>query len=254
MIELTGINKAYGGRAAVQNLNLKINAGEVFGFLGPNGAGKSTTLRMIVGLTLPDSGSIRLNGIDPVADALSAKRIVGYIPDRPFLYDKLTATEFLRFIGGLYHMEAGDLAKRSQELLHLFKLGDRESDLVASFSHGMKQRLIMAAALLHRPKILVVDEPMVGLDPQGARLVKNIFRSAAHDHGMAVFISTHSLDTAEEVCDRVGILLEGQLKTEGRVTDLRNTVAGDTDLESIFLRLTGGVEETEATDEALGLL
>ncbi|MAO83396.1 MAG: ABC transporter [Myxococcales bacterium] len=254
MIEMTNIQKAYGGRLAVRNLNLNIAAGEVYGFLGPNGAGKSTTLRMIVGLTLPDSGTIRLNGIDPTVDGMNTKRIVGFIPDRPFLYDKLTAVEFLRFIGGLYQMESGDLGKRSSELLELFKLSDRHHELVASFSHGMKQRLIMAAALLHRPKILVVDEPMVGLDPQGARLVKNIFRSAAHDHGMAVFMSTHSLDTAEEVCDRVGILLEGQLQTEGRVEDLRNTVAGDTDLESIFLRLTGGVDGTEATEEALGLL
>ena len=251
MICFEQVSKHYGDRVAVDHLDLEIRAGEVFAFLGPNGAGKTSTLKMLMGLTPMSAGRITVGGQDITEHPLQVRQILGYIPDRPFLYDLLTATEFLEFIGGLYGMERGDIARRATEMLELFRLADRHQELVQSFSHGMKQRLVMAGAFLHRPKVLVVDEPMVGLDPQGSRLVKEIFKSAAHDQGMAVFLSTHSLETAEEVCDRVGILLGGRLVATGAVSELRDTVAGDENLESIFLRITGG--ETSQREVAIAL-
>lgn len=251
MIHFKNVSKRYGDRLAVDRLELEIQAGEVFGFLGPNGAGKTSTLKMLVGLTPISEGQITVAGNCTTEQSLKVRQILGYIPDRPFLYDLLTAEEFLEFVGKLYGMGGGDLRKRSGEMLELFRLDDRGSELVKSFSHGMKQRLVMAGAFLHRPKVLVVDEPMVGLDPQGSRLVKEIFKSAAHDQGMAVFLSTHSLETAEEVCDRVGILLEGKLVATGAVNELRDQVSGDESLESIFLRITGG--RTEEADVRLAL-
>jgi ABC-2 type transport system ATP-binding protein len=254
MIEFKNVGKRFGDRVAVDRLSLTVHPGEVVGFLGPNGAGKSTSLKMLVGLLPMDSGNITVCGMDTVNESLAVRQLIGYIPDRPFVYDKLTALEFLHFIGELYHMKPGDLRQRAPDMLRLFGLADRGDELIASFSHGMKQRLVMAAALLHRPKVLVVDEPMVGLDPQGAKLVKAVFRAAAHEHGMAVFLSTHSLDTAEEVCDRVGIILEGKLTALGAVGDLRDKVAGDHDLESIFLRITGAGDQSAAAQAALGLI
>jgi ABC-2 type transport system ATP-binding protein len=254
MIHFNNVSKNYGDRVAVNQLNLDIQAGEVFGFLGPNGAGKTSTLKMLMGLTPITQGTITVDGKRTTEAPLEVRQILGYIPDRPFLYDLLTAQEFLNFVGGLYGMQADDLAKRGPEMLNLFRLGDRADELVGSFSHGMKQRLVMAGAFLHRPKALVVDEPMVGLDPQGSRLVKEIFKSAAHDQGMAVFLSTHSLETAEEVCDRVGILSGGNLVATGAVAELRDTVAGDDNLESIFLRITGGTTSDEEVALALDKL
>jgi ABC-2 type transport system ATP-binding protein len=254
MIRFEQVTKRYAERIAVDCLDLEIRAGEVFGFLGPNGAGKTSTLKMLMGLTPMSSGKIFVADQDITEHPLEVRQILGFIPDRPFLYDLLTAGEFLEFIGGLYGMERVDLARRLGEMLELFRLADRREELVQSFSHGMKQRLVMAGAFLHRPKVLVVDEPMVGLDPQGSRLVKEIFKSAAHDQGMAVFLSTHSLETAEEVCDRVGILLDGKLAATGAVSELRDTVAGDEDLESIFLRITGGGTSEREVAIALDLL
>jgi ABC-2 type transport system ATP-binding protein len=254
MIEFKNVSKRFGARVAVDRLSLTVNPGEVVGFLGPNGAGKSTSLKMLVGLLPIDSGSISVCGLNNVTDSIAVRQLIGYIPDRPFVYDKLTALEFLHFVGELYHMDEGDRRQRSPDMLRLFGLADRGDELIASFSHGMKQRLVMAAALLHRPKVLVVDEPMVGLDPQGAKLVKAVFRAAAHQHGMTVFLSTHSLDTAEEVCDRVGIILDGQLTAFGAVGELRDRVAGDHDLESIFLRITGAGDQSAAAEAVLGLI
>ena len=254
MISFDHVSKHYGDRTAVNDLNLEIKSGEVFGFLGPNGAGKTSTLKMLMGLTPISEGKITVSGMDITQSPLDVRQILGYIPDRPFLYDLLTAGEFLNFIGGLYGMSGSDLDRRGEQMLELFKLDDRRHELVQSFSHGMKQRLVMAGAFLHRPQVLVVDEPMVGLDPQGSRLIKEIFKSAAHDQGMAVFLSTHSLETAEEVCDRVGILLQGELVATGAVDELRDTVAGDENLESIFLRITGGETSDQEVAIALDLL
>jgi ABC-2 type transport system ATP-binding protein len=242
MIRTEGLTKKYGKLVAVDQLNLEVRRGEIYGFLGPNGAGKTTTIKMLVGMLQPTAGRIFINGGDALADPIAAKAVCGYIPDRPYLYDKLTANEFLQFVGGLYDMPKGEVAQFGKELLELFELSAWAGELVENFSHGMKQRLIMSAALLHRPKALIVDEPMVGLDPKGARLVKRIFRQLARN-GRTIFMSTHTLEIAEEVCDRLAIINRGVIIAEGTMGEIRraNQAEGGR-LESIFLELTGGEE------------
>jgi ABC-2 type transport system ATP-binding protein len=240
MIKLINLTKLYGKLIAVNGINLEVTRGEVFGFLGPNGAGKTTTIKMMAGLLQPTSGSAFIGGYDVQEDPLKAKFITGFIPDRPFLYEKLTAREFMHFIAKLYDME--DQKKRISELLDLFGLNEWSDELVENFSHGMKQRLVMASALLHRPQVLVVDEPMVGLDPRGARLVKDIFKDLA-SKGMTVFMSTHTLEIVENMCTRVAIINKGEIIAEGSVEDLgRMARMPNSHLEQIFLRLTGGDE------------
>jgi ABC-2 type transport system ATP-binding protein len=243
MIKIVNLVKKYGGLTAVNGINLTVAPGEIFGFLGPNGAGKTTTIRMLAGLLQPTSGGVFIGGFDVQADPLRAKAVTGFIPDRPFLYEKLTAHEFMRFVADLYELEAGSDA-RIAELIDLFGLSEWKDELIENFSHGMKQRLVMASALLHRPRVLVVDEPMVGLDPRGARLVKNIFRDLAKD-GVAVFMSTHTLELVEQTCTRVAIINKGEIIAEGGMEDLgRAALLPDSRLEPVFLRLTGG-DETE---------
>ena len=239
MIHLEGISKRFGSFYAVKDLSLHVAPGEVFGFLGPNGAGKTTTMKMLVGLIRPTAGKVAVDGIDVVADPIRARQIIGYIPDRPYLYEKLTAREFLTFTAGIYGMEVRAQAKRADELLELFGLGQWAGELIETYSHGMKQRLTMAAAVLHRPRLLVVDEPMVGLDPWGARLVKQVFRDLCDDDDLAVLLSTHTLDVAEEVCDRIAIIHRSKIVAIGTMDELR--VEADrpgSDLEEIFLRIT----------------
>ncbi|OGW52613.1 MAG: ABC transporter [Nitrospirae bacterium RBG_19FT_COMBO_55_12] len=234
------LTKIYGKLVAVDGVNLDVARGEIFGFLGPNGAGKTTTIKMMAGLLQPSNGSAIIGGYDVQKDPLQAKSITGFIPDRPFLYEKLTAVEYLHFVAGLFEM--GDPKKRIEELLALFGLNDWANELVENFSHGMKQRLVMAAALLHEPKVLVVDEPMVGLDPRGARLVKDIFKDLA-SRGVTVFMSTHTLEIVEQMCTRVAIINRGKIIAEGSVEDLgRMARMPESHLEPIFLRLTGGDE------------
>ena len=242
MIRLDRVEKRYGSFQALRPLDLEVEDGEVFGFLGPNGAGKTTTIRMLAGVLVPTSGTIHIDGIDIVADPVQSKRRVGYIPDRPYLYDKLTAREFLQFVGGMYGMQPAETRARGDALLADHDLLGRADELVEAYSHGMKQRLVLSAALLHQPRLLIVDEPMVGLDPHGARRIKDRFREVA-DSGRTVFLSTHSLDTAQEVCDRVGILFKGRLVALGRVDELLSG-RGSTDLEQVFLQITQ--EETDA--------
>ena len=239
MIELEGLNKRFGSFWAVRDLSLKVRPGEVFGFLGPNGAGKTTTIRMITGLMKPTSGKILLDGKDVFREPEEAKAILGYIPDRPYLYEKLTGGEFLEFIAGLHRLGKEDgWEKRSQELLGYFDLLPWRRELIESYSHGMRQRLIITAALLHRPKVLIVDEPVVGLDPRGVRLVKNLFRGLAKD-GTTLFLSTHILGIAEDLCPRIGIIHEGQLVALGSVSELREQAQSrDERLEPIFMKLT----------------
>ncbi|MBS1125928.1 MAG: drrA 3, partial [Nitrospirae bacterium] len=189
MIKLTNLTKVYGNLTAVKSIDLEVKAGEIFGFLGPNGAGKTTTIKMMAGLLQPTGGSVAIGGFDVQKEPLQAKAITGFIPDRPYLYEKLTAGEFMRFVAELYTMPTAD--GRINELLGLFGLTDWAGELVENFSHGMKQRLVMASSLLHRPKVLVVDEPMVGLDPRGARLVKDLFKDLA-SQGVTIFMSTHT--------------------------------------------------------------
>jgi ABC-2 type transport system ATP-binding protein len=240
MIKLTDLTKLYGKLVAVNGINLEVNRGEVFGFLGPNGAGKTTTIKMMAGLLQPTSGSASIGGYDVQKEPLKAKFITGFIPDRPFLYEKLTAKEFMHFIAKLYGME--DENERISELLDLFGLNEWAHELVENFSHGMKQRLVMASALLHKPQVLVVDEPMVGLDPRGARLVKDIFKDLA-SKGVTVFMSTHTLEIVEKMCTRVAIINKGEIIAEGSVGDLgRMARMPNSHLEQIFLRLTGGDE------------
>ena len=251
MIAVQDLVKHYGPFTAVDGVCLNVAAGEIHGFIGPNGAGKTTTLRIIAGLLKPSAGRILVNGHDLARSPEAAKASLGFIPDRPFIYDKLTAGEFLRFHGGLYGLNghAGDeIGRRVREMLELFELARWEHELVESFSHGMKQRLVMSAAFLHRPKAVVVDEPMVGLDPRGARLIKDVFRRMSA-RGVAILMSTHTLEVAEEMCDSISIILKGRLIAKGTVDELR-TIAGGVDeqLTSVFLKLTGGSGLQEIDD------
>jgi ABC-2 type transport system ATP-binding protein len=251
MIELINLTKRYGTTLAVDNLNVHVPAGEIFGFLGPNGAGKTTTIRMMMGLLQPTTGKVILGGYDLARHGLEAKQMCGFVPDRPHMYEKLTGREFLDFVAGLYQVPAAVAAERRDQLLEMFDLTQWATELVESYSHGMKQRLVMAAALVHAPRLLIVDEPMVGLDPRGARLLKRTLRQLARS-GVTVFMSTHSLEVAEETCDRIGIINRGQLIAVGTVDELRrqaNCLAGggpsNAKLEAIFLTLTGGDDVVE---------
>lgn len=246
MIELLNLTKRYGQMLAVDTLNLTITPGEVFGFLGPNGAGKTTTIRMMMGLLQPTSGSVRLAGYDLAREGLAAKQLCGFVPDRPHVYEKLTGAEFLDFVAGLYHVEASQVGGRRDDLLEMFDLTQWATELVEGYSHGMKQRLVMAAALIHAPRLLIVDEPMVGMDPRGARLLKRTFRQLART-GTTVFMSTHSLEVAEETCDRIGIINHGQLIAVGTMDQLRRQAGShaSSKLEAIFLKLTGGEDVAE---------
>lgn len=214
--------------------------GTVFGLLGPNGAGKTTTIRMLAGVLTPTAGRILIDGVDLAADPVESKRRVGYIPDRPYLYDKLTAREFLRFVGRIYGMAPDVVATRTEQLLEENQLRDRGDELIEAYSHGMKQRLTMSAALLHEPRALIVDEPMVGLDPRGARLIKDVFRKMA-ERGVAILMSTHTLEVAEEMCDLISIILKGKIIAHGTVAEVRALAGGgDDELTNVFLKLTGG--------------
>jgi len=250
MIAIENLVKRYGQFTAVDGVSLEVTPGEIHGFLGPNGAGKTTTLRMIAGLLKPTSGRILVNGHDLAAEPEAAKMSLGFIPDRPFIYDKLTASEFLRFHAGLYGLEGSDVERRVRDMLELFDLAGREADLVESYSHGMKQRLVMCAAFLHQPRAVAVDEPMVGLDPRGARLIKNVFRTMS-ERGVAILMSTHTLEVAQEMCHRVSIIQQGRLIAQGTVNEVRALAGGTTDehLTSVFLKLTGG-SALQELDEA----
>ena len=248
MIRLSGVHKRYGDKEAVRNLSLHVPAGELFGFLGPNGAGKTTTIKMIAGLLQPTSGTISLAGHDLSREPVEAKAALGFIPDRPFLYEKLSATEFLRFVAGIYGFDGNGLEGSIHKLLTLVELSHVSAELIESFSHGMKQRLVMAAAFIHEPKVLVVDEPMVGLDPKGARLIKRVFREYCAN-GNTVFVSTHTPEVAQELCDRIGIIVNGELVECGTMDELRTRANTDEqDLEHIFLKLTGGEGFKEAQE------
>ena len=240
MIEVVDLVKKYGPFTAVNGVSLDVKPGEIHGFLGPNGAGKTTTIRMIAGLLKPTSGRVVINGHDLAKAPAPAKAGLGFIPDRPYLYEKLTASEFLRFHGGLYGMDENDAERRANELLELFELTRWKAELVESFSHGMKQRLVMCSAFLHRPRAVLVDEPMVGLDPRGARLIKEVFRTMSGE-GVAILMSTHTLEVAEEMCDRIAIILQGSIIAKGTVEELHGLAGGeDEELTPVFLRLTGG--------------
>ena len=240
MIAIYDLVKKYGTFTAVDGVTLEVARGEIHGFLGPNGAGKTTTIRMIAGLLKPTSGRILVNGHNLESEPERAKASLGFIPDRPFIYEKLTAGEFLRFHAGLYGLDGPAVSERVREMLELFELSRWEDELVESFSHGMKQRLVMCAAFLHRPEAVLVDEPMVGLDPRGARLIKDVFRRMS-ERGVAILMSTHTLEVAQEMCDRISIILKGKIIARGTVPELRAMAGNPADeLTSVFLKLTGG--------------
>jgi ABC-2 type transport system ATP-binding protein len=238
MIELRNIVKTYGPHTALHGLDLSVPAGQIFGFIGPNGAGKTTTIKIIGGIMAPTAGTVRIAGIDMARDPVAAKQCIGFIPDRPYLYEKLTGMEFLQFTADVYGVAPDVFQEKAFTLLEMFALADWGEELIESYSHGMKQRLIMCAALLHDPEVLVVDEPMVGLDPVAIRMVKNLFRELAAK-GIAVFMSTHTLAVAEDICDRIGIIHRGRLIAEGSLDELRQDIAGGApNLEAVFINLT----------------
>jgi ABC-2 type transport system ATP-binding protein len=250
LIEAERLVKRYGDKVAVDDVSFTVHSGEIFGFLGPNGAGKTTTIKMIVGLLKPTSGAARVAGYDVQRQPLEAKAASGYGPDEPNLYSKLSARELLRFVGDLYGLAPDLVSRRSEELLRLFDLGGAGDDLIDSYSHGMQQKTSLAAALLHDPKVLILDEPTVGLDPKSARLIKDILRQVA-DRGAAVMLSTHILEIAERMCDRIGIINQGRLVAVGTLDELRalgSAEAGGRSLEDIFLELTGGTEYAEIAE------
>jgi ABC-2 type transport system ATP-binding protein len=237
MIELIDVSKRYGARLAVDRLQLVVPRGELFAFLGPNGAGKTTTIKMLCGLLFPSAGTVRVGGFDLATHGDDARRLIAFVPDTPYLYEKLTGREFLRFIGELYGMPADDLARRQDEVIDLFRLDEFVDDLTEGYSHGMRQRTVFAAALLHRPQVLIVDEPTVGLDPKSIRLLKDLLRQQA-DAGTTVFLSTHSLDIAQELADRIGIIDRGRLIGCGTLESLREQAQFAGSLEDVFLKLT----------------
>src|SRR3954447_9273330 len=220
MIKLTSLVKRYGDFTAVNAINLEVPRGELFGFLGPNGAGKTTTLRMIAGILRPTSGSVHIGGIDLTTDPVAAKSKLGFIPDRPFIYEKLTGSEFLRFVAGLYSQEGAQIEHRARELLALFDLEQWRDELVESYSHGMRQKLIISSAFVHRPEVIVVDEPMVGLDPKAAKILKDLFREYTR-RGHTIMMSTHTLEVAQSLCDRIGIIQGGVIRACGSMDELR---------------------------------
>ena len=233
MIEIHDLTKRYGDFTAVDRLSLTAAAGEIFGFLGPNGAGKTSTIRIVAGLSLPTSGSVRVNGVDVVAEPVRAKSVMGYVPDRPYLYEKLTGRELLHFMADLYRRDWRACEPRALELLRYFDLDDWIDARVENLSHGMKQKLVLASALVHDPTVLVIDEPMVGLDALAQKQVKLLFRRLA-DEGKTVFLTTHTLSVAEAVCDRIAIINRGRVVASGTTAELKKDAA----LEDAFLALT----------------
>ncbi len=241
-ILVRSLRKQFGALRAVDDVSFSVPPGEIFGFLGPNGAGKTTTIRMLTGLLQSDGGSIKIQGWDMAVSPLQCKAEIGYIADRPFLYEKLTGIEFLRFAGGLYGVSKEQFDRIANSYLELFDLHRWQDHLIESYSHGMRQKLVITSALLHNPSVLVVDEPMVGLDPKSARIVKEVFKEQARA-GCTIFLSTHSLEIAEELCDRIAIIVEGRIRAMGTIAELRDVAESSAEnLEEIFMELTGAFE------------
>ncbi len=250
MIELEQVTKRYGRKVAVRDLSLSIPAGELFAFLGPNGAGKTTTIKMLVGLLRPTAGVVRLCGIDLARDPREASRRLGYVPDQPYLYDKLSGREFLEFIVDMYGLPSALGEERIASQIEQFDLADFVDHLTESYSHGMKQRLVFASVMLRDPAVLVIDEPMVGLDPRSAKLVKDLLRRRA-TLGTTVFMSTHTLSVAEEIAERIGIIDHGRLRMVGTLDELRHQSSLETTLEELFLRITSQGDDEPLEPAAL---
>ncbi len=239
MISLSNLTKIYnrGNRPAVDNLDLFVNDGEIFGFIGPNGAGKSTTIKMITGIIPPDSGSININGEDMAANPVEAKLMMGYVPDSPDLYERLSGLEYLTFMADVYGIPAKERERQIRKYSEMFEIQDALGSRIKSYSHGMRQKIVIMGALIHAPRVWVLDEPMVGLDPRAAHLLKEEMKAHCA-RGNTVFFSTHVLEVAEKLCDRIGIINEGRLAAVGTIDELKNKAKGDGSLESIFLSVT----------------
>ena len=248
MIKIDGVTKKYGSFTAVDNLNLDIKKGEIFGFLGPNGAGKTTTLKMMSGLLKINTGKITIGGHDITANPIEVKKIIGFIPDRPYIYEKLTGKEFLDFIAGIYHLEYDKKESKIKNLLQLFELDKWGDELIESYSLGMKQKIVMAGNILHDPDVYIVDEPMVGLDPKSAKIVKEIFIDLGKS-GKTLFISTHSLEIVESLCDTIGIIMNGKIIAKGSIKEVKEMAKTEkSGLEDIFLSLTGSPDLTNVLE------
>lgn len=245
LIKTHQLTKRYGPVSVVNGLNLEVKSGEIFGFLGPNGAGKTTTIKMLTGLLEPSEGEAFICGYNISKQPTQAKALMAYVPDQPKLYSKLSAREFLHLIAALYRVPKEIIQERTEQLLGLFGLGTRADELLEGYSHGMRQKVVLASALIHQPKVILLDEPTVGLDPASARLLKDVLQEMAH-HGAAIFVSTHILEIAERMCHRVAILKDGMLIAQGSPDELRQKIghAGES-LEDIFLELTSGRENAE---------
>ena len=245
MIRLAKLKKNYGDFAALRGIDLEVSRGSLFGLLGPNGAGKTTALRIIAGILQPTAGRVIVAGHDIQRDPERAKSKLGFIPDRPFVYDKLTGQEFLKFVGGLWGQDGAEVDRRIDELLNLWELTDWRDELLETYSHGMRQKIIISSALIHKPDVIIVDEPMVGLDPKAARILKDLFRGFVK-RGGTILMSTHTLEVAEVLCDSIAIIQNGLIRAQGSMEDLRaEAQAGEAGLEEIFLKLTGGQEVQE---------
>lgn len=245
LIRTVQMTKQFGPAVVVDHLNLQVKSGEIFGFLGPNGSGKTTTIRMLTGLLDPSQGEAYICGYDINKQSAQAKALMAYVPDQPKLYGKLTAREFLLLMADLYRMPKAVSRQRAEQLLAMFGLADRADELLEGYSHGMRQKVVLASALIHQPRVILLDEPTVGLDPASARLLKDVLQEMAK-MGAAIFVSTHILEIAERMCHRVGILKEGRLIAQGSPEELRRAVGhGEESLEDIFLELTGGHESAE---------
>jgi ABC-2 type transport system ATP-binding protein len=249
VIEISDLVKRFGRKVAVDGLSLRVEPGEIFAILGPNGAGKTTTMKIMAGLLRPTSGSARIGGFDTVSQSVESKRLLAYIPDEPYLYDKLTGREFMYFVGDLYGMTRSEIDDRSRDLIEVFEMGSYLDELAEGYSHGMKQRVVVSAALLHRPKALVIDEPTVGLDPRSSRHMRELLRRLARENGSAVFMSTHVLPVAEQLADRVGIMDRGRLLACATPGEIKG-MAGSESLEETFLKLTAEAGATRPAREA----
>ncbi|MFC1511948.1 ABC transporter ATP-binding protein [Candidatus Latescibacterota bacterium] len=244
MIDFQGVTKRYGDKEAISNLSFQVRRGEFFGFLGPNGAGKTTSIKSMIGLVRPDEGSIFIDGRDVASDPLRVRSIIGYVPDSPFVYGKLSAREFLVFVGGLYRMEPADIEKGITWLADIFDMHGWMDRRCEEYSHGMKQKVVMSAAFLHKPQLIIVDEPTVGLDPPSRRLLKDMLKMI-QEHGTTVFMSSHDLAEVEELCKRMAILHQGSILAEGTLEDLRGKAELEGgSLEDLFLKLTGSIRKT----------
>lgn len=243
MIQTENLCKDYDGHKAVVDLNLDIKAGELFCFLGPNGAGKTTTIKMLTGLLQPSSGTARIAGFDVQTDPLEAKRRIGYIPDRPYLYEKLSGRDFMIFVGDMFGVDRAEVRRRTDHYFELFSLTRVRDDFIENYSHGMRQKLVFSASLMHDPEVVVVDEPMVGLDPKSVRIVKDLLKQETRQ-GRTIFLSTHTLTIAEEIADRIGVITRGKVQFLGTITEMRDAMKRSGTLEELFLKIT---EEEAAT-------